>query len=58
VKTDDEGELTIRVFTHNKKIMVDFGTEVAWFGMDKQQAIAFAKTILSHANAIYTGTIQ
>lgn len=46
----DEGEIRIGV-AHDPqgRVVVNFGTKVAWLGMYPPQAIEFAKTILRHA---------
>jgi hypothetical protein len=49
---DDEGELVIRVGIDQEKIVVHFGTEVAWFGMDVDHAEQFAKNIMDKVTKI------
>lgn len=46
---DDEGELRIAIGSQDKTVVVKFGTPTAWIGMPKENAIAFANTILKHA---------
>lgn len=43
---NDEGGLRISVGVKDKTLIVDFGTEVTWIGMDKEGAIGFANAIL------------
>jgi len=33
---------------------IDFGTRVAWIGLEKNRAVEFAMTILEHCGAIFT----
>lgn len=46
----DEGALQIAVYEQDKTIIIDFGKEVAWIGMDKATAKALANTILEKAD--------
>lgn len=46
---DDEGELKIAVYVKDKTVIVEFGTEVAWLGMDATQALALAESIKDKA---------
>lgn len=48
----DEGELRIAVGVRDKTVMVDFGTTVAWIGLDKDTAIQLAHSLLEKARAI------
>ena len=45
----DEGEIAFAVGHPNGKVVIDFGSPVAWVGMEPQQAVALAQTLLSHA---------
>lgn len=49
---DDEGALTVGVATQDKTVLVNFGKPVAWLGMPKADAIAFANTIIQHAGKL------
>lgn len=49
---DDEGALVIGIATRDKTVVINFGSPVAWIGMPKENAIAFAKTILEHAEKL------
>ena len=51
----DEGELAFAVFTKDGKVVVDFNTEVTWFGMNPDQAIALAELLVKHAGKIIQG---
>jgi hypothetical protein len=46
---DDEGEIAFAVGSRGGKVVLDFGDPVAWVGMDPQQAIALANTLINHA---------
>jgi hypothetical protein len=46
---DDEGEIAFAVGSRKGKVVLDFGSPVAWVGMDPQQAIALANTLVNHA---------
>jgi len=43
---DDEGELVIGMGIDQGKVIVHFGKEVAWFGLDPDSAESFANMIL------------
>ena len=45
----DEGEISFAIGHPNGKVVIDFGSPVAWVGMEPQQAVALAQTLLSHA---------
>lgn len=45
----DEGEIAFAVGHPNGKVVIDFGSPVAWVGMEPMQAIALANTLISHA---------
>jgi hypothetical protein len=47
----DEGALPMRIGVRDNTVVIDFGKKVAWIGMSKPEAIAFAKLILKHAGA-------
>ena len=48
----DEGGLRLGV-AHDSKgnVIVNFGTEISWFGLPPEEAIQFGKLILKHAGA-------
>lgn len=48
----DEGALNIRLTNKNDTVIIDFGKNVSWIGLDKQTAIDFASMILKHADSI------
>ncbi len=48
----DEGGLQIAIGRQDDCVIVRFGSPVAWVGMPKANALAFAATIIEHANAI------
>lgn len=52
LNADDEGELIIAVGLDQGKIIVHFGKEVAWFGLDADSAEAFANNILQKVATI------
>lgn len=45
----DEGEIAFAVGHRHGKVLIEFGTPVAWMGMNPQQAIALANTLITHA---------
>lgn len=47
---DDEGALAIAVFEQDKTIIIDFGKQITWVGMDKQTALNLSKAISEKAN--------
>lgn len=46
---DDEGELRYAVGTKDGKVCIDFGKPVAWVGMDADQALELACTLVKQA---------
>ena len=61
INKSDEGALNIRmgIDPSNGKFILDFGTKVTWIGMDKGQAIDFAKNILRHCvDRVIVGEIK
>lgn len=52
INPDDEGALNVGVAADGMgNVHVDFGKPVSWFTMPSEQAINFAKLILTHAGA-------
>jgi hypothetical protein len=49
---DDEGALSIGIAVKDKTILINFGSPVAWLGLDYAGAVEFAKTILRRAAEI------
>jgi hypothetical protein len=45
----DEGAVQFAVGVKDGKVVLDFGTPVAWVGMNPQQAADLASSILKHA---------
>lgn len=58
LNNDDEGELAIAIGVEDKTVIIDFGKDITWVGMDKFQAIQFATAILKHANSIHTEKVN
>ena len=52
LNADDEGALRLAVGVKDKTVMIVFGKEVAWLGLDKAQALAFAESIRQRAEEI------
>lgn len=54
LNADDEGELQFAIAADkkNKVVIIDFGKEVAWLGMPKDVAIAFANSVLEKAEEL------
>ena len=46
---DDEGELRIAVAHRDRTVIVNFGTKVAWIGLDADGAIGLAQALIDHA---------
>ena len=49
LRRDDEGELRLAVGHKTGKVVIDFGTQVAWIGLDPDQADGLADLIKQHA---------
>ena len=49
---DDEGALRMGVTHTNSEVVINFGTPVAWFGLEPYLAEQLANSILDHANKI------
>ena len=51
---DDQGELKIAmgINREHKKIMIDFGKEIAWMGLEAEEARAFAEGLIDAADKI------
>jgi len=47
----DKGELGIKVFHVPGKIVVEFGAQITWIGMDPEQARSLADSLRRHADA-------
>lgn len=52
LRDDDEGELQIAIATQDNTIIVDFGKNVKWIGLDKFTALNMAKLLIQHAHSI------
>lgn len=48
----DEGSIQFAVGGKDGKVVIDFGSPVAWVGMTPQQAMDLAATIMSHARKV------
>lgn len=48
----DEGAIQFAIGEKDGKVVLDFGTPVAWVGMTPQQAADFASTLLNRARAV------
>lgn len=49
---DDEGGLRVAIAVKDRTVMIAFGKEIAWLGMSKPEALAFAETIRKRAEEI------
>lgn len=49
LRKGDEGLIQFAVGMEDGKVVIDFGTPVAWLGMTPQQAADFASSILNRA---------
>ena len=45
----DEGVLSIRVFSYEGEIVIDFGKMISWVGMAPEQAEQFGQMIIDRA---------
>jgi hypothetical protein len=52
IHPSDEGELSMAIGHKDGKVFVSFGTNLKWVAFDREQAVAFAKSILEHAESI------
>lgn len=48
----DEGALVVGVGIRDGKVIIDFGTPVAWLGMRPDDAIDFARQLIETANKV------
>lgn len=46
---DDDGALTIAVAHKDNTVIIRFGTEVSWIGLDADGAIGLAEVLIDHA---------
>lgn len=44
----DQGEIRMAVFHGNGKVVLDFGTQVTWVGMNPNQAIDLGNALIKH----------
>lgn len=51
----DEGELRLAIYHRDKTVILDFGTEVRWIGLDATGARRLAATIIQHADDVEKG---
>lgn len=49
---NDEGEIRFAIRSCGGKLIMDFGTPVAWIGMGRSQAIHLIKILQEHADAL------
>ena len=49
IAKDDEGEIAFAIGHRTGKVLIEFGKEVAWIGMDPLQVIALANSLIAHA---------
>ena len=50
----DEGASAIAIYVQDKTVIVNFGKNLSWFGVDKFQAIKIGEAIIHQANTIKT----
>ncbi len=48
----DEGALAIEIKVKDKTVVIDFGKDISWIGMDKTMALQLAMSIISKAQSI------
>ena len=44
----DEGEIGFAVFHKDGKVIIDFGSQVSWLGMNPNQAIEIGNSLIKH----------
>lgn len=52
LNADDEGALRIGITTKDKTLIIHFGKEVVWIGLDKVSALSLAETIRKRAEEL------
>lgn len=52
---DDKGELQFAIYRSQGKVIVNFGKEVEWFGLNAGQAIELGKVLMKHGKKILKG---
>lgn len=58
LEENDEGQIKMLISSSEKHIRIDFGKPVAWFAMEKSQALTFAFNVLSHCGVKIEHQIQ
>ena len=48
----DEGGIQFAVGSKDRKVVINFGTPVAWLGMPPEQAVELAQLLISHARQV------
>ena len=48
----DEGAALIKIFAKDNTVVIDFGKDIKWIGMDKNSAIQMGNAIIEQANKI------
>ena len=48
ITSSDEGEIKFAVARSGDRVVLDFGTAVAWIGFDGQQAIEIGRRLMKH----------
>ncbi|TXH52853.1 MAG: hypothetical protein E6Q97_14630 [Desulfurellales bacterium] len=52
LNADDEGALAMRLAVKDKTVIVDFGKEVVWLGLDADTARDLGRKLIKHADSI------
>jgi len=52
IDPNDEGELKLAIGIQNNNVILDFGTQVMWIGLGKEDALAIAESLIKHANML------
>jgi hypothetical protein len=54
IREGDEGDFAVAIFLDHKNnvVVIDFGTEVTWLGLDARTARQFANTLLREADVL------
>lgn len=55
ISPHDQGEIQIGIYRSQGKVIVNFGKEVKWFGLNAGQAIDLGKLLMKHGKKILKG---
>lgn len=49
ITEDDEGVLGIQLFMHDDRLILNFGKQVSWVGMDRKTAMTVGQALIDRA---------